>query len=234
MTLPKQLPLHFEFRANQSFNDFYAGSNLEVVTHLKNSLSTHGEKLIFIWGEAGLGKSHLLQACCHEAQNQALSSFYFSLDADRLPAADLLTDLETFEVVCFDNIEQIAGHKDWELAFFNFYNRHRALNHTLILSAKDAPNTIPLDLPDLKTRLAWGLALKIQPLSDEEKIAALICKAKQRGFEISPKAVQFLLSRYDRNLSSLWVLLAQLDHASLAAKRKITIPFLRQILSEQS
>ncbi len=233
MTIAKQLPLHFEFRANQTFDDFFPGSNLEIINHLQKSIAGNGERQIFLWGQSGLGKSHLLQACCHEAQSRQLSSFYFALSSSELPDPTLLIGLDKFDIVCFDNIEHIAGNEAWELAFFNFFNLHRDQGHTLILSAACPPNEIAIQLPDLKTRLNWGLTLQIPPLSDDDRITALIFKADQMGFEISPQAGRFLLTHYDRDLSSLWALLTKLDRASLAAKRKLTIPFLKQILREE-
>jgi DnaA family protein len=233
MSITKQLPLHFEFRANQTFDDFFPGSNLEIINHLQKSIAGNGERQIFLWGQSGLGKSHLLQACCHEAQSRQLSSFYFALSPSELPDPALLKGLDKFDIVCFDNIEHIAGNEAWELAFFNFFNLHRDQGHTLILSAACPPNEIAIQLPDLKTRLNWGLTLQIPPLSDNDRITALIFKADQMGFEISPQAGRFLLTHYDRDLSSLWILLTKLDRASLAAKRKLTIPFLKQILREE-
>ncbi len=232
MNLAKQLPLQFEFRANQTFEDFFPGNHSEVLNHLLNASVGLGERQVFIWGLSGLGKSHLLQACCHRAQNAGLSSFYFSLSALELPDPELLTGLEMFDVVCFDNMEQIAGNTAWEEAFFNFFNRHRDQDHSLIMSANCAPNQIAIQLPDLKTRLNWGLTLKLQTLSDNDKIKALIFKADKMGFQISTQVGHFLLTHYERDLPSLWVLLTKLDQASLAAKRKLTIPFLKQILSE--
>lgn len=232
MTLAKQLPLQFEFRANQTFEDFFPGNHSEVLNHLLNASVGLGERQVFIWGLSGLGKSHLLQACCHRAQNAGLSSFYFSLSALELPDPELLTGLEMFDVVCFDNMEQIAGNTAWEEAFFNFFNRHRDQDHSLIMSANCAPNQIAIQLPDLKTRLNWGLTLKLQPLSDNDKIKALIFKADKMGFQISTQVGHFLLTHYERDLPSLWALLTKLDQASLAAKRKLTIPFLKQILDE--
>ncbi len=231
--MAKQLPLHFEFRTNQTFDDFFPGSNLEIINHLQNSIAGNGEQQIFLWGQSGLGKSHLLQACCHQAQSLQLSSFYFALSPLELPDPALLKGLDKFDIVCFDNIEHIAGNEAWELAFFNFFNLHRDQGHTLILSAACPPNEIAIRLPDLKTRLNWGLTLQIPPLSDDDRITALIFKADQMGFEISPQAGRFLLTHYDRDLSSLWALLTKLDRASLAAKRKLTLPFLKQILREE-
>ena len=233
MTTAQQLPLDFEFRANQTFDDFFPGTNLEIINHLQKSIQGDGEQQIFLWGPSGLGKSHLLQACCRQAQSLQRSSFYFALSPLELPDPALLTGLDKFDVVCFDNIEHIAGNPVWEMAFFYFFNLHRDQGHTLIMSAACPPGEIALQLPDLKTRLNWGLTLKIQPLCDSEKITALIFKAGQMGFEISPQAGRFLLTHYERDLSSLWELLTKLDKASLAAKRKLTIPFLKQILGEE-
>lgn len=232
--MSKQLPLQFEFRANQTFADFFTGNNQEVLSHLQNSVSGDGELQIFLWGVAGLGKTHLLQACCHKAHDLKRSSFYLDLAAPKLPDSDILTGLDSFDVVCFDNIEGIAGNTVWEIAFFNFFNRHRDNEHTLIISACCLPNELPIKLPDLKTRLNWGLTLKIQPLTNNDRVTALIFKANQMGFEISPQVGLFLLTHYDRDLSALWRLLEQLDQASLAAKRKLTIPFLKTILDDAS
>jgi DnaA family protein len=232
--MAQQLPLHFEFRANQTFNDFFPGANQEIVAHLQQCVAGLGEQQIFLWGKPGQGKTHLLQACCHQAQNQSLGSFYFDLANAELPDPSLLNGLDEYDVVCFDNIERIAGNRAWELAFFNFFNQHRERGHKLIVSASSAPNDMGIQLPDLKTRLNWGLTLKIQPLTDSDRISALIFKADQMGFEIAPQTGRFLLTHYDRDLASLWNLLEKLDKASLAAKRKLTIPFLKQILDEES
>jgi DnaA family protein len=232
--MAQQLPLHFEFRANQTFSDFFPGTNHEIVTHLQQCVAGLGEQQIFLWGQPGLGKTHLLQACCHQAQQQNINSFYFDLANAELPDPAILDGLDEYDVVCFDNIECIAGNAVWELAFFNFFNQHRDRGHKLIVSACSAPNAIAIQLADLKTRLNWGLTLKIQPLTDSDRIAALIFKADQMGFEIAPQAGRFLLTHYDRDLAGLWALLEKLDKASLAAKRKLTIPFLKQILNEQS
>ena len=228
-----QLPLEFEFGANQTFANFFPGTNQEIVDHLQQCVAGSGERQIFLWGKSGQGKSHLLQACCHEAQAQDRASFYFSFDPSALPDIALLTGLDEIDIVCFDNIEHIAGHGDWEMAFFHFYNQLHEHGHKLILSAACPPNELSIQLPDLKTRLNWGLTLKIQPLTNNDGIAALRFKAGQMGLELSPQAGRFLLTQHARDLASLWLLLDKLDKASLAAKRKLTVPFLKQILDEQ-
>jgi DnaA family protein len=231
--MAQQLPLHFEFTANQTFNDFFTGPNNEIVTHLQQCIANQGEQQIFLWGKSGQGKSHLLQACCHHAQSLKLSSFYLDLSNRQQADPSMLIGLDEYDIVCFDNIECVTANVEWELAFFNFFNRHRDRGHKLILSACSLPSAIAIQLPDLKTRLNWGLTLKILPLTDNEQIAALIFKADQMGFEITVQAGQFLLTHYDRDPASIWALLEKLDKASLSAKRKLTIPFLKQILDSE-
>lgn len=226
----KQQPLQFEFRSNQTFNYFFAGDNQDIVSHLQNSVAGQGELQIFLYGEAGLGKTHLLQACCHYAQLLNRSSFYLDLANPNLPDADILTGLDSLDLVCLDNVEAIAGKNDWELAFFHFFNQHRDSGHTLIISAACLPNEIPVKLPDLKTRLNWGLSLKIRPLEDNQRISALNIKAHLMGFDISPQVGLFLLTHYGRDFSALCLLLEKLDKASLATKRKLSIPFLKEVL----
>ena len=228
--MAEQLAVDFEFRASHSFADFYAGDNQEIVEHLQNCVTQGKEPQIFIWGRAGLGKSHLLQACCHCAYQHRLSAFYFAFDSAVLPDPALLTDLEKFDLVCLDNIDAIAGDPVWERAFFNFFNRHREAEHRLVLSAVCPPEQLPVQLPDLKTRLNWGLTLKLKPLSEADNIKSLMFRAKQKGFTITESAGRFLLTHYQRDLASLWALLEELDRASLAAKRKLTLPFLKSIL----
>lgn len=227
-----QIPLQFEFRANQTFTNFFPGSNQEIIGHLQDCVAGVGEQFLFLWGQSGQGKSHLLQACCREAQRQHSSSFYFAFDPAELPEPAMLAGLDEIDVVCFDNFEHIASQHNWELAFFHFYNRHREHGRRLILSAACPPSELPIQLPDLKTRLNWGLTLKIQPLTDSDRITALCFKADQLGFELTAQAGRFLLTHYDRDMASLWILLDKLDKASLAAKRKLTVPFLKKILSE--
>ncbi len=231
--MAEQLPIEFEFRANQTFAEYFPGGNEEIIGELKKAVAGIGEQLLFLWGNTGQGKSHLLHACCHEASLLGFSAFYLNCRQSAVLPPDVFNGLEGIDVVCIDNLDGLAGFADLELALFNFFNQHRSNGRRLILSASCAPKVIALALPDLKTRINWGLSLKIQPLADNDKIAALSHKAQQLGFEFTPKAVKFLLTRYDRSLSSLWLALNRLDAASLSAQRKLTIPFLKEVLKNE-
>ncbi len=227
-----QVPVQFEFQANQAFSSFFMGNNAEVIAQLK-ALATNGlEQQVYIWGDNGCGKTHLLQATCRHAQTQGKQPFYFRLVVDDLPSPSLLEGLEEVDLVCFDDIQALAGNTDWEHALFGFYNSHRQNGHKLLLAADCPPKYLPLELPDLKTRMNWGLTLKILPLAENQIIEALTFKAHSLGFDIPPKVGRFLLNRYVHDLPALWGLLEKIDRATLIAQRRLTIPFLKQILAE--
>ncbi len=229
--VPEQLPLQFEFQSNQNFSTYYPDGNEEVIAHLQQ-LYLNDEQQIYLWGEQATGKTHLLQAVNIAASKQKLSVFYYNLHVPKLPSPSILEGLESFDLVCFDNIQLIAGNSEWEQAFFNFYNLHRDNNKKLLISADCPPKYLPLQLPDLKTRMSWGLTLKLKTLSDEQQLNALIYKANDLGFEIPHAVGRFLMNHYARDLPSIWDLLDKIEQATLSAKRKITIPFLKQIMNQ--
>lgn len=228
----RQIPLQFEFQTNQNFAAFYAGPNAEIIRHLSDWVIGGHEQQIFIWGETGLGKTHLLTACCQLAKERQRDAFYYAFAAETLPPIQLLDGLDELEMVCLDNIQYLGGHDAWEHALFDFYNRHRARNNRLLISADCPPKYLPIALPDLKTRMSWGLTLKIQALDDQQRVAALAHKAGQMGLVIPDQVGRFLTSHYARDLPSLWRLLEKMDHETLAAQRKLTVPFVKQIIRD--
>lgn len=231
--MAEQLTLQFDNNAEQSFASFYTGDNLETVKHLSNIANKTGEQQLFIWGAEGTGKSHLLQACCQAAHKNNLTGFYLDLSNHHLTDPSILEGLESFDVVCLDNIQQCSNNSAWELGLFNFYNRQRANDSCLVISGNCPPKFLMIQLADLKTRLAWGLTLKLHELSDEDLIAAFTCKAKYLGLDIPASVGEFINKNYTRDLASLWRLLPKLEQATLVAKRKLSIPFLKEILSAE-
>ncbi len=225
-----QFPLEFEFQANRGFNTFFPASNQKIVTQLQELILGTSEQQIFLYGETALGKSHLLQACCQFAHKKGMNSFYYPFDKKRLPVLSMLDGLDKVKLVCFDDLGEISGNLDWEQAFLNFLNQHLANNNHLIISSCLHPKDINTKLVDLQSSLNAGLILKLKPLEQDQIIEALIHKANYMGITISIKVAHFLVTHYASDMSSMWVLLEQLDKATLSAQRKLTIPFLKQIL----
>jgi len=229
--MSKQLPLDFKHRSNQSFDDYFSGENEEVVSHLKQCSDKKGEPFIFVWGPSGTGKTHLLQACCQQTAQTGDNTFYLELKSGQLPDPSILEGLEDLALVCIDNIHLLHEIEHHQEHYFNFFNRITEQGNHLIISANCLPTQLNIPLTDLKTRLNWGLTLKLDRLSDANLMVALSHKAHRMGFDISPQAATFILSRYTRELTDFWALLNILDHATLSAQRKVTVPFLKETLN---
>lgn len=223
--LTHQLPLRLPLRDDAIFDNFFIGKNDQIVA----TLQTLDEPFVYCYGESGSGRTHLLQATCH-THHAEKNIFYLPLTQYQELSPDIFESLETQDCVCLDDIDAIAGNREWEEALFHFYNRARENNVVLIMSAALPPQSLFFLLPDLKSRLASALILEITPLDDNEKITALRMRANARGLSLSEDVVNYLLHHHSRNMSALMVFLSKCDELSLITKRKITIPFLKKIL----
>ncbi len=222
-----QLTLDIGLRDGATFALFEPGANLPLVA----ALEAAEEPFLFLWGPVGCGRTHLLQAACHHHASQGGSPVYLPLPAlVAQGAVAMLEGLEQLGLICLDDLEAVAGEPIWERALFNLYNRARAAGTRLIAAAASPPQTLPIALPDLRSRLAWGPVFQLQELDDAGKIAALRRRAAGRGLELPEEVGQWLLRRCERDLPSLLLQLDRLDHASLAAQRRLTIPFVRSVL----
>lgn len=186
---------------------------------------------VYLYGEKGTGRTHLLQAFTQTYSEHSPNGLiaYLPLDNPQL-VPEMVEGLSSFDAVCLDGLEQILGDKAWEEAVFNLYNQLKEQGKTLIISGREAPTQLTAALQDLKSRLSAMLIHSIQPLSDEGKRLLLKRKAQERGLELSDDVASFLLSRQQRDLPSLLNILEQLDQASLQAKRRLTIPFVKEVL----
>lgn len=225
----KQLSLAIKLKDEANLSDFNWGSNQLLQQQLHNMLLHQEERLLYLWGNIGSGKSHLLQACCQYAKSQ--SAIYLPLSLLKEWGPQAIEGLEEQELICIDDIDVIAKDSKWEEALFHFYNKIKDMEKSiLIISGNQSPATIPIQLADLRSRLSWGLVIHLMELNDEDKIDTLRRQAFKRGFHLPVTVCQFLLNRCSRNMHDLQVILNRLDDASLAAQRKITIPFVKDIL----
>jgi DnaA family protein len=225
-----QQALDFESRRGYSFADYLPASNLQTVELLKSFVTSAGQFSVFLWGDSGLGKTHLLQATCQFAAEQGLSVHSVPLKQWKSQSPTILRGLEQSDLLCIDDIEQIAGCKEWEVALFHLYNEMKELSHHMLFSANNTPDAVNIALADLQSRLTSGLTLHLQDHDDQRKQEVLQFRARQMGMKLPDTVCRYLLTRYDRDLSSLWALLEKLDHETLAKHRQLTVPFVKQIL----
>ena len=186
--------------------------------------------VIFLWGGAGVGKSHLVQGFCHHYAEHGGAAQYLPLtELADVDGASLLDGLEDCSLVCADDLQQVAGNAGWERALFNLFNRLAASGHLLMVTADCPPSRLPLALPDLVSRLASGLTFHLTPYDDGDKQAILQHRAAGVGIELTDEVANYLLTRGSRDLDDLMAALKRLDVASLAAQRRVTIPFIKTL-----
>ncbi|BBI91117.1 ATPase regulatory factor involved in DnaA inactivation [Serratia symbiotica str. Tucson] len=216
---------------DETFDSFYPGENPSLLAAIRSAVCQEHGSYIYFWSREGGGRSHLLHAACAELSQHGEAVGYVPLDKRTYFMPEVLDGMEQLALVCIDNIEFIAGDEAWEMAIFNLYNRILETGHTrLFITGDRPPRQLNLYLPDLASRLDWGQIYKLQPLSDEEKLLALQLRGKLRGFELPEDVGRFLLKRLDREMRTLFMTLNQLDHASITAQRKLTIPFVKETL----
>src|SRR5574340_537005 len=220
----KQLTLDISPPAAPMLDNFVAGRNSELLQALQEFLGpTNREACFYVWGDAGSGKSHLLEAAARAAAHGGLRVIQVTLGngvGDRESLAQL--DLVTVDDV--DRLD-VGG----QIILIELYNRLREKGGRLLASGPAAPAQLALR-PDLATRLGWGLVYQVHALADEEKVRALQTRARERGFAVTPEVTDNLLRYARRDLPSLLATLDALDRYSLEAMRPITVPLLRQLL----
>ena len=226
----RQLALAIQLNDEATLTDFCWGSNTLLQQQLTNSLTgeSEDERLFYLWGSTGCGKSHLLQACCQAMKH---TSIYLPLKILKEWGPESIEGLAEQALIAIDDIDAIATDKAWEEALFHLYNRVRDNGKTILLISSKLPlSSLNIQLADLRSRLAWGLSAQIHELNDELKIKTIQLHAHKRGFELPLSVGRFLINRCARNMHDLQDILDYLDKASLAAQRKITVPFVKSIL----
>lgn len=224
--MKKQIPFSFQAPEFANLDNFIAGDNEQLLFSLKDGT----EQLIYIWGDKGVGKTHLLEAMFFYSQSLARNAFYLPLQIHQDFQPDLLERLAAYDLVCLDNLDQVMGHTSWERALFNFFNQIREAGGQLILAADQSARYLDIKLADLRSRLTWGITYQLKGLNDPEKIKALKIRAHQRGFNMDDKVAQYLMKHSSRDMTELMELLDKLDYASLVEQKKLTIPFVKNYL----
>ena len=211
------------------FENFVSGPNHTVVRALRHLNDEPGSN-VFLSGAGGSGKTHLLNALCVETREHQGSAFYLALKRLPIDAIASLQGLEKLDLVCVDDLHVVAGNPRWEEALFHCFNRIRQANGRLLVSSRERLSALTLGLPDLASRLAWGLRLQLLPLQDEDKLEVIRLHVNSLGIELPEDVQQYLLKYHDRSTEALIKTVENLYQAASAHKRKITIPLAREVL----
>ena len=193
-----------------------------------------GYGFLYICGASGAGKTHLCLAIAEQIQQQASVAYlnFHELRQTAQPAA--LLSLMQAEVICCDDIEAIAGDNAWQEALFHAFNELRQQQKRLLIVTENPPAQLTITLPDLCSRLATGLVFQLPVMADQRKQQALILQAQSRGLILPEEVAQYLLRHYGRDMPSLMAVLQKLDKASLQAQRRLTIPFVKEVMQHGS
>lgn len=213
----KQLLLNIQPPAQPSLKNFVYGQNAEAIAALQTWMQPENtSRFVYLWGEPGSGKSHLLKAASVATKAPLIST-----------GADINEALGDLPLVIVEDVHLL--HAEAQIGLFDLFNRLRAAGGSLLTSGNAAPQYLNLRI-DLTTRLGWGLVYQLHALSDADKVQALKHHALQRGMKLPDEVVDYCLRHLRRDLPSLMTVLDALDEWSLTEKRPITLPLLRSLL----
>jgi DnaA family protein len=210
----RQLILDIRPDSPPDFDNFLPGPNAEALAVLRDhAAGSQREPVIYLWGEAGTGKSHLLSAW--GGATRALAS----TPLPEPPVAHLAVD----------DADRLDA--DDQVRLFSLINAAREGFGKVLASGSLPPGQLKLR-PDLATRLAQGLVFRLLPLSDAEKLAALTVRAEARGLRLPEDVARYLLTHCRRDLPRLLALVDALDSYSLSRKRSVSVPLLKEVLQD--
>ncbi len=235
MTQPTQYTLAVTLPDDETLQSFYGAKDSPAVQFIEQFLRPEPpQRPLYLFGASGSGKSHLLYAACVQAQELGLTSQLLALDDFRQYSPRLFDGLEQLDLVCLDNIQAIAGDSHWQVALFDLYNRMVEQGKRLLIVADEAPLQLGITLPDLVSRLQACTIFQLRLLSDDDKQKLLQQKARLRGIDLPDEVARFLLNRQQREIRALVAILDKLDKASIVHQRKLTIPFVKDVLAQSA
>jgi DnaA-homolog protein len=224
----QQLPLRVRLRESARFASFVRGENGEACDRLADP---RGPRVVWLWGRTGSGKTHLLQAACAAVGERGETAAY--VDLGEAPSSAVIEGCESLDLVCLDGLEHVAASPQWNAAMFRLHTLMQDGRGRLVVASGTAPASLGLTLPDLRSRLLAASVHHVAALDEAGLCEALRLRAAARGLELSEEAALYLVHRLPRVTHTLFDVLDWLDQASLAAQRRLTIPFLREQLERK-
>jgi DnaA-homolog protein len=231
--VPDQLLLGVRLRDSSVFASFHAGPNRPVVDAIRALTPAASPTCLFLHGAHGTGKTHLLQALCVEAGTRGCAAAYLPLHDLTSTGPEVLSGWGELDLVCIDDVEQVAASRAWNLALFALHQQLEERRARLVVTSRLAPSALGMTLRDLASRLAGGLVLTLQTLDEPEQMRALQLRAQLRGFELPEETALLMLHRLPRDMSTLFGFLDRLDEASLVEQRRLTPRFVREVLERK-
>jgi DnaA family protein len=225
----QQLPLGVRLPDRAVFASFLPARNGQAVDHLRQAADARIAGTSWLCGPHGAGKTHLLQAVCAQASS-IMSAGYIPLRELGRLGIGVLDGLRQLECLCLDDVDEVVGQLEWERALFGVLREIEESGGRLVAAAEAPPALLRWALPDLGSRFSASAIFQLRVLDEAEQQAALQLRARLRGFELPDETSRWLQRRYPRDMHRLYELLDTLDEAALVAQRRLTVPFIREVL----
>lgn len=226
-----QLPLGIRLADRAVFESFLPAGNAEALAHARR-IAAGEAGLTWLCGPASAGKTHLLQAVCAAAGRSKRAGFVPLGELATL-GVEVLEGLPQLNCLCIDDLDAVVGRADWERALFSVVREVGESGGALVMAARSPPALLQWALADLGSRCAAGAILQLRVLDESEQQQALQLRARLRGLELPQETSRWLQRRFPRDMRRLYGLLDTLDEAALAAQRRLTVPFIRQVLARE-
>lgn len=233
---PQQLPLAVQLPDDEIFSTFLTGDNSTLLSWLKGLSETEpplkrSQQLTWLSGASGVGKSHLMHSVIASVKPEQRIAYLPLRELAQADATAVLQGIDQADLICLDDIDTVTLEQSWSFELFSLINRVTDNESTrLIMTAKQSAAQTEVILPDLQSRFQLATGFQLQPLNDEEKVNVLILRAQWRGLELPNDVAAFMTQRLGRSMRDLMKALNELDQASITYQRRLTIPFVKQVL----
>lgn len=208
----EQIPLELFTDGEQTVDNFISGSNDQIIGVVCDLKEGSGPQFTYLWGDRGVGKTHLLRA--------------LGLSGKGVPSFN-----EAQSIYCVDDIQNLDAEEQQSL--FNLYNEVRLHTGThLVVTADRSPKEFEQEglREDLTSRFTWGIVVEVLPLSDQKKREEILKRVTARGLIVSEDVLKWIDNNLPRDMRSLTSLLSNVDRYALSTKRGITIPLIKEWL----
>lgn len=229
-TNPTQLVLGVSLQDEAKLDNYLGFSaNSQVIDLLQSTDSV--QQLVYLWGNLGSGRTHLLQALCHQQTELGNSVLFLPCEERHQYGIEILQGANTLSMVCIDDVDSLAGDPIWEAELFRTYNEVLETDTRLLVSASCPPQQLAVNLPDLQSRLQSFLVYQLQEPDDEAQKDILCFRARKRGITLDSAVAEFIVMRSERSMPALMNILEKLDQISLEQGRRVTIPLVKEIMN---